>query len=186
MILIGSTARNSGKTTLAVSLIEKYKKQMPVIGIKVTTIDENNRSCIHGGEGCGACSSLKGDFEISEEKGQNPNKDTAMLLAAGAEKVYWLKTINTHIDEGIEALIAQIPKDTLIICESNTLRKFVNPAVFVMVRNTADSKIKKTAAEVIDQADIVFDNYFDGNFEALINEIEKRLSSFVTVSMPTK
>ncbi|WP_406542459.1 hypothetical protein [Clostridium ljungdahlii] len=53
MILIGSTARNSGKTTLAVSIINKYKLSRPVVALKVTTIQDKNGKCIRGGEGCG-------------------------------------------------------------------------------------------------------------------------------------
>jgi hypothetical protein len=67
MILIGSTARNSGKTTLASLIINRYKLNRPVIGLKVTTIHDKNKRCIHGGEGCGVCSSLKGNFQITED-----------------------------------------------------------------------------------------------------------------------
>ena len=93
MILIGATARNSGKTTLAVSIIEKYKEKMPVYGIKVTTIDGEHRHCVYGGEGGGVSSNLEGDFEITEEVLGDEKKDTVLLLAGGAQKVYWLKTI---------------------------------------------------------------------------------------------
>ena len=176
MILVGATARNSGKTTLAVAIIEKYKEKMPVYGIKVTTIDSNHRQCVHGGEGCGACSNLAGDFEITEEVLRDEKKDTVLLLAGGAKKVYWLKTINTCMAKGIETVISRIPKEALIICESNTLRKVVNPGIFVMVRNTRDSQMKNTAAAVIDQADIVFENRFDGKIETVLDEIAQKMN----------
>ena len=172
MILIGSTARNSGKTTLAISIINKYKLSRPVVALKVTTIQEKNGKCIRGGEGCGVCSSLKGNFEITEELNSANNKDTSLLLAAGAEKVYWLKTLKNNMYEGFEAFITQIPKNTLIVCESNSLRKVVNPGVFVMIKNAKDSQMKKSASEVIDQADIIIENNFNDNFEKVIKEIE--------------
>ena len=176
MILIGATARNSGKTTLAVAIIDRYKERRPVYGIKVTTVDGNHRQCIHGGEGCGACSNLKGDFEITEEVLREQKKDTVALLAGGAQKVYWLKTINTAMAEGIAAVLEKIPQDALIICESNTLRKIVRPGVFVMVRNTRDPQVKDTAAAVIAQADIIFDNYFDGNVKKVLAEIDEKIA----------
>lgn len=176
MILIGSTARNSGKTTLAIAIIEKYKNKVPIYGIKITTIAEKNGKCIHGGEGCGVCTNFQDDFDITEELSNTNNKDTSVLLAGGAQKVYWLKTLVSHIGEGIEAVVAKIPEDALIICESNSLRKVVEPGVFVMVKNTEDSQIKKTAAAVIDQADIVFENYFQDSFDELISEISNRIN----------
>lgn len=175
MILIGSTARNSGKTTLAVAIIEKYKNKTPVYGIKVTTIAEKHGKCIHGEEGCGVCTNFDNDFDITEELGNTNNKDTAVLLAGGAKKVYWLKTLASYISEGIEAVLAKIPPNALIICESNSLRKVVEPGVFVMVKNTEDSQIKITAAEVIEQADIVYENYFHDNFDEVINQISHRI-----------
>lgn len=175
MILIGSTARNSGKTTLAVSIIEKYKSVVPVYGIKVTTIAEKHGKCIHGGEGCGVCTNFEDDFDITEEFNNTNNKDTSVLLAGGAEKVYWLKTLASYIDEGIAAVIKKIPAQALIICESNSLRKVVEPGVFVMVKNTEDNQIKTSAAEVMDQADIVFENYFHDNFEEVVNQVSQHI-----------
>lgn len=176
MILIGATARNSGKTTLALSIIKKFKSRVPVFGLKVTTIAKRNGGCIHGGEGCGACSSLKdANFEIAEEKNDSGNKDTSMLLAAGAQRVFWLKVLFSHLDEGIEAVLKMIPEGSLIICESNSLRKIVEPGVFVMVKNSEDSFVKKSAEEVIGQADIIFENQFTDDFQDVLKEIELKL-----------
>lgn len=172
MILIGSTARNSGKTTLAVSIINKYKLSRPVVALKVTTIQEKNGKCIRGGEGCGVCSSLKGNFEIMKELNSANNKDTSLLLAAGAENVYWLKALKDNMYEAFNAFITKIPENALIVCESNSLRKVVNPGVFIMIKNSKDSQMKKSASEVIDQADITIENSFNDDFEKVIKEIE--------------
>jgi len=175
MILIGSTARNSGKTTLALSIIKKYKNKAPIYAIKVTTIAVKNGGCIHGGDGCGVCSRMQSDFEITKEESKAGIKDTSMLLAGGAKMVYWLKTLKDHIGEGIAAVLAEIPEEALIICESNSLRKVVKPGIFIMVKNTDDDQIKKSAQEVFDQANIVFENNFDGGFESVMNEIEQKI-----------
>ena len=175
MILIGSTARNSGKTTLAVSVIEKYKNIAPIYAIKITTIAVKNGGCIHGGDGCGVCSRMQSDFEITKEESKDGIKDTSMLLASGAKVVYWLKALKDHIGEGIAAVLAEIPADALIICESNSLRKVVQPGIFIMMKNTDDDQIKKSAQEVFDHAEIVFENNFDGCLENVMNEIEQRI-----------
>lgn len=172
MILIGSTSRNSGKTTLASLIINKCNLNRPVVGLKVTTIHDKNKKCIHGGEGCGVCSSLKGNFQITEELDASNNKDTSLLLAAGAKQVYWLKTLENNIYEGFEAFIAQIPRNILIVCESNSLRTVVNPGAFIMVKNTRDDQIKKSASDVIDHADLIIENNFNDNFQKTIKEID--------------
>lgn len=175
MILIGSTARNSGKTALAISLINKYRMHHRVIALKVTTIAEKNGKCIRGGNGCGTCSSLSGNYELTEELNTSGNKDTAILLAAGTEKVYWLKVLRSHIQEGFEEFIALMPENALIICESNSLRKFVKPGVFIMLKPSGDNKIKDSAAEVISQADIIYENNLEDDFGSLVKEIEYRM-----------
>lgn len=186
MILIGSTARNSGKTTLAVSIIERYKNEMPVYAIKITTIAEKNGKCIHGGSDCGVCSNLKDNYEITEEKKSDGIKDTSLLLASGAHQVYWLKVVKEHLKEGINAVIARIPENALIVCESNSLRKVVHPGFFVIVKNTKVGAIKKSASEVWDQADFVFDNNFTDDFAEITSEIDRRIGQKRIPLFPAK
>jgi hypothetical protein len=172
MILIGSTARNSGKTALAVSIINEYKSNRPVAALKVTTIAEKNRKCIRGGEGCGTCSRLKGNFEILEELNTASNKDTSLLLAAGAEKVYWLKALKSDVLEGFLKFISLLPENMLIVCESNSLRNVVKPGAFIMVKNVGNNQIKNSAMQVINQADIIYENDLKDDFGSVITEIE--------------
>ncbi|RMC98886.1 hypothetical protein D9O40_12430, partial [Clostridium autoethanogenum] len=90
---------------------------------------------------------------------------------AVAEKVDWLKTLKNNSSEGFNTFISQIPENALIVCESNSLRKVVKPGVFVMMKNTKDSQMRKSASEVINQADIIIENNFNDNFEKVIKEI---------------
>ncbi len=156
MILIGSSSRNSGKTTLAKAIIEKYKGKRAVYGIKITSISEKNSRCIHGDRACGLCSSFDDDYIITEELCKRGNKDTETLLRSGAEKVFWLKTLVSHIDEGISELLEKIPEDVLIVCESNSLRKVLSPGLFIMMRREDNEIVKSSAQEVIEKADIVY------------------------------
>lgn len=171
MILIGSSSRNSGKTTIAMELIKQLKNRSPIIGLKVTTIQQKNSKCPRGGEGCGTCSNMKGNFELLEETNANAKKDTSLLLSTGAEKVYWLKCLKTHIKPAIEEFMLQVPKDTLIICESNSLRTVVNPGIFIMVKNSQNNIIKNSASEVIHNADIIIENDFKNNINSITEKI---------------
>ena len=172
MVMIGSSGRNSGKTTLATALIKKFKCDFPIIGLKVTTITEKDGKCPRGGEGCGVCSNLEGNFEIIEETNKDGIKDTSCLLASGAKNVYWLKTLKSHNLEGFETFMSTIPKDTLIICESNSLRKVVRPGIFIMMNNSPNNTIKETASEVIDKADIIIDYDFRNDIDTIIEKLE--------------
>lgn len=171
MILIGSSGRNSGKTTIAVKLIDQLKNKFSIIGLKITTIEQKNGKCPRGGDGCGTCSNLKGNFELLEETNKNSKKDTSILLAAGAEKVYWLKCLKTDIDSAISAFMTLISENALIICESNSLRNVVDPGIFVMLNNTKNNIIKKSASEVVDKADIIIENDFKDNIDFMAEKI---------------
>lgn len=155
MLLIGSTGPNSGKTVLACSLIERFRKTSPVVGVKVTTIKKRNGRCPRGGVGCGVCSSLDGDFAITEETNRNSHKDTCRLLAAGADRVLWLRVMKDCLKTGIEALLEVIPHDVPIVCESNSLRGIVKPGVFIMIAGGGAVLRKVTARRVIKHADRV-------------------------------
>lgn len=171
MILIGSSGRNSGKTTLAVKLIDKWKDKFPVIALKITTIEKKDGKCPRGGKGCGVCTNIQENFQLIEEKNMSSNKDTSLLLSSGAEKVYWLKVLRTHISEGIESFLSIIPEDSLIICESNSLRKIVKPEVFIMLKNTKDSSIKKSAEEVMDKADLIVEGDFLDDIDRIVGKV---------------
>src|SRR5512137_57792 len=105
MILVGSTARNLGKTALAARLVEALRPREKVIGVKVTTIREKGAKCPRGGDGCGTCASLTGKYDIREETDPGGDKDTSQLLKAGAARVFWLRVMKDALAEGLAALM---------------------------------------------------------------------------------
>jgi len=145
MLMIGSAGANVGKTELACAIIRKFGKSTPITGIKVTTIEAKDGQCPRGGEGCGVCSSLDGDFYITEESSKSSGKDTARLLAAGARKVFWLRVMKTHLKEGITSLLDVVGREEVLVCESNSLREVVEPGLFLILRGR-DSKAWKSSA----------------------------------------
>ena len=148
MLMIGSAGANIGKTELACALIKKFNKNKAIIGIKVTTIKAKDRQCPRGGRGCGVCSSLEGNFCITQETDADSGKDTARLLAAGAAKVFWMRVMKTHLKEGLAALLDKIGPDAVSLCESNSLRQVVKPGLFLMVRDK-DPRMWKSSADVV-------------------------------------
>lgn len=154
MVMVGSTGRNSGKTTLSSEFIKKYKDKYKIVALKVTTIQERSMKCPRGGEGCGVCTSLKGNFDIRQEHGVGDVKDTQRLKKAGAHGVYWIRSYPEYLTEAFGEFLGLVEDADLIICESNSLRSYVKPGTFIMIDNAKDPK--KTAQEVMGQADLVF------------------------------
>ncbi len=148
MLMIGSAGINAGKTVLACEVIKKFCKSTNITGIKVTTIKAKDGTCPRGGRGCGVCSSLDGDFCITEELRRNSSKDTSRLLAAGAHRVFWLRVMRSHLQLGLTALLSITGPDTISVCESNSLRYVVEPGLFLMVTAPNLKKWKASAQDV--------------------------------------
>jgi len=153
MLMIGSAASNIGKTELACTLLRKFVKNHDITGIKVTTIKGKESQCPRGGEGCGVCASLEGVYCITEEFDGSTQKDTARLLNAGANRVFWLRVLQEHLLNGIKALVDLIGSDTISICESNSLREVVKPGLFLMVESNDSKKWKSSAIRMKKYAD---------------------------------
>ncbi len=155
ILLIGAAGRNTGKTTFACRVIESISKDTPLVAAKITTITERNGQCPRGGEGCGACSSLEGDFQITQETDSSSDKDTARLLRAGAKKVYWLRTQKDCLKEAATALLETIGPGTPCVIESNSLRLIAQPSLFIMTKDAGTSEYKPSAKDVADLTDMM-------------------------------
>jgi len=161
MVMIGAASRNVGKTELACDLSSRFSKQHQVIAIKVTAVDRNDGLCPRGGKGCGVCSSLDCDFAITEETQGPPGKDTTRLLKAGAHRVFWLRSLKTHLAKGFGVLLDSLPQDALLVVESTSLRNHVDPDLFILARDPGITTIKQSAQGVLHLADRVL--FFSGH-----------------------
>ena len=154
MLMIGSAGSNVGKTELACVVLRIFSGEgRDIVGIKVTTIKEKDGQCPRGGKGCGVCSSLEGVYSIAEETDITSGKDTGRLLAAGAHRVFWLRVLKTHLQEGLSALLDIVGPETTSICESNSLRNLVEPGLFLVVQRKDADMWKPSALEVKEHAD---------------------------------
>ena len=163
MLMVGSTGANVGKTELACRIIKKFAGDTELVGIKVTTIKEKDGHCPRGGQGCGVCASLEGDFDVIQETDETSDKDTARLLRAGAAKVFWLRSMKGSLAKGFAALLDVVGPDSTLVCESNSLRRVVEPGLFIMVKSREQGTVKESAQQVMDYADEVvnFGDEFD-------------------------
>lgn len=138
MLLIGATEKDAGKTSLSEKIIRRFSAHHTLYGIKCTVLK--------GLEG------RKG-FSVFEEYNPRRAKDTGRLLSAGCRKVFWLKTDEEHTGEGIRKVVSDIPESAAILCESNSLAKYIRPGLFLMVRKHPTAGLKDSASEVMDRVD---------------------------------
>jgi hypothetical protein len=157
MLMLGALGRNAGKTEFACALLRKWTSQREIVGIKVTTVHERDGNCPRGGEGCGVCTSFGGSYLLTEEINPLSSKDTSRLLAAGASRVWWLRVLRSELATGFQALLHEIGRDAISICESNSLRHIVKPGLFAVLREKGFTGCKPSCREVFDLADFVIE-----------------------------
>jgi hypothetical protein len=146
MILIGATNRNLGKTTITVNIIKWFlekKFDAKIYGIKGTVLKDKKS---------------KNGFTVLEELNSNKDKDTSRMLKAGCEKVFWLKCDEEHVKPGLENIMDSIPENSFVICESNTVRKYVKPSLFLMVERSGETSVKPSSTKVKKQVDFLIDS----------------------------
>jgi len=155
LLLVGGSGRNSGKTELACRIIARHAPSEPVVGLKVTTVDRTDGHCPHGGDGCGVCSSLEVPWIVSEELDRRSTKDTCRMLASGARRVLWLRSLRSELAGGATELLDRVPPGWVAVGESTSLRGCVEPGLFLLVRGPESNGTKASARAVAHMADHV-------------------------------
>lgn len=136
LLLIAGTGRNTGKTTLACSIINKFSSDFQIIGLKISPH-------FHGGTESLKLLSGNKFFNIYEEISANTGKDSSKMLKAGAYKVYYIETNDEHLLPAFLKFKKITPPGYPIVCESPALRNYINPDIFIIV-DSESTKNKKT------------------------------------------
>ncbi|MBN2893804.1 MAG: hypothetical protein JXL97_18180 [Bacteroidales bacterium] len=150
MIMIGSNARNSGKTWLCTYLIHKFSLNYNVIGIKAKTLYSEkdmphfNNEIIE-----------KQGFDIFEEHEVSDKNDTSKMRLAGAKKALFLQTKIEKIQEAVAKLTEYFDDNSLIICESNNLIGEISPSLFLLCTSNNPINVKSNYQELEKKADLI-------------------------------
>lgn len=182
MLMVGASCKADGKTTFTCSLIEKFRSQIDIVGVKISTIDSINESHHPDVTRTGKNNLSSRHYYITEEKEKCGHADTARMLAAGAKNVLWLQVLNTHLKEGIDALMDNFRNDIVSICESNRARRIIEPGAFVMIRKSREVTWKPSAREVVVYADRIVASD-STQFDIDLNDIQFLYNRWV-VRMP--
>ncbi len=145
ILLIGGAARNVGKTTFSTSVIKHFSRFHSIIGLKVKTIRPGDER-YHGKR-----SKLSNSNFLIREESFLSEEDTGKMFSAGAKRVFYIKTKQQAIFEAIQTLFNEIGQEHLIVCESNSLREFINPALFLLIRSKTGEEHPKHHALKLEQ-----------------------------------
>ncbi len=151
LIVIGGHSRSVGKTSVVAGLIATLR-DFHWTAIKVTQYGHG--ICSRNGHAC-ACATADHSWAISEEKDRSGKSDTSRFLQAGAESALWVRTQQGHLDEALPALQKRIAGKENVICESNSLLRFMKPDLYLTVLDPGTADFKASAREFLELANVV-------------------------------
>ncbi len=143
LLIVAGTGRNSGKTTLVCDIIRRISVLQQIVAIKVTPHFHENYIT-------GKVITDKGGLFIMEENLASSDKDSSRMLAAGAWKVYFVMAMDDKVKEAFLTILSLFPEKTPVICESESLRHYLEPGLFLMM-NRSDRSVIKPGATVLQQ-----------------------------------
>lgn len=160
LLLIGGASRNVGKTTLISNIIRHFSKTHKIVGLKIKTISDNDQF-FHGSD-----TQLPFEnFSLIEEFELENEKDSSLMLKNGAKRAFRLRLHHTKLLEAFKFFMNQLKEETLIICESNSLRKVIIPDLYFVIKFQNQENMKTSAIELEKYADkIIFTDGFKHNF----------------------
>jgi hypothetical protein len=149
LVMVGGHARNVGKTSVVAGIIGGLR-EFNWTAAKITQFGHG--VCSVNGEACG-CALSEHQFSITEERHRDTGTDTARFLAAGACRSLWVRTKQGELATALPAFTSKIEADEFVIVESNSLRRFITPALYIQVLDAANSDFKISAQQFFDLSD---------------------------------
>ncbi|HEX8091463.1 MAG TPA: hypothetical protein VF762_21595, partial [Blastocatellia bacterium] len=125
MVMVGGHSRNVGKTSVVEGIIRALP-EMNWTAVKITQFGHD--VCSADGKSCD-CTVSEHEFSISEERKRDSGTDTARFFSAGASRSLWVRTRQGELFTALDALRSEIGNDEFVIVESNSLRRFIKPAI---------------------------------------------------------
>lgn len=148
LLIIAGTGRNSGKTTLACTIISQSGKH-GIIAVKISPHEHNPSSSsvlIHSG----------GGFEIYRECSPGGSKDTQRMIEAGASEAYYIRADDLSVVDAFGLIYKKVPGNIPVVCESPVLRRYYVPGLFIIADSGFVQK-RKDLEGIADLADLKVD-----------------------------
>lgn len=149
LVMVGGHARNVGKTSVVAGIIGGLR-EFNWTAAKITQFGHG--VCSVNGAACG-CAVSEHQFSITEERHRDTGTDTARFLAAGARRSLWVRTKQGELATALPTFTSKIEADEFVIVESNSLRRFIKPALYIQVLDAANPDFKVSAQQFFDLSD---------------------------------
>jgi hypothetical protein len=151
LIVIGGHSRSVGKTSVVAGLIAALP-EFHWTALKITQYGHG--ICSAKGQACD-CATGDHSWAITEEKNRAADSDTSRFLAAGAARVWWVRTEQGRLAEAMPMVREKLAQAENVIVESNSILKFVRPDVYMTVLDPSTADFKNSAREFLDRATAV-------------------------------
>jgi hypothetical protein len=151
LIVIGGHSRNVGKTSVVAGLVAALP-EYNWTALKITQYGHG--VCAMDGEPC-RCATDDHSWAISEELDCSGESDTSRFLAAGAARVWWVRTEQGRLAEAMPTVRGKLAESKNAIVESNSILKFLRPDLYLTVLDPTTADFKRSAQEFLDRADAV-------------------------------
>jgi len=151
LLVIGGHSRSVGKTSVAAGLIAALP-EFHWTAMKITQYGHG--ICSRNGEACD-CATSDHSWAITEETNRSGDSDTSRFLAAGAARVWWVRSEQGRLAEAMPAVRRRLSESENAILESNSILKFVRPDLYLTILDPANPDFKRSAQEFLDRADAV-------------------------------
>ena len=149
LIIVGGNSRNVGKTSVVANLVRALPGRR-WLAMKITQYGHG--ICSAKGEPCD-CASASHTAAVTVERDAESGTDTSRFLAAGAERVLWVRTEQGHLAEAMPRVRKELASAENVIVESNSLVRFVQPDLYLAVLDPAVADFKPSAQLFLDRAD---------------------------------
>ncbi len=152
IVVVGGHTRNIGKTTLATQILAATPG-LHWTAMKITQYGHG--VCSANGEACD-CATADHTIAISEERRRDTGTDTSRMLAAGADRVLWVRTQQGQLVEAMPRLRSEMAKSTNLLLKSNSVLRFLRPDLYAAVLDPTVVDFKESASRYLDRADALF------------------------------
>lgn len=163
LLLIAGNGRDSGKTTLACLIIQKFSPKYNLIAVKISP--HKHRITAGGKVLC--------DWEnlyIAEETEGAKGKDSSRMLEAGAKRSFFICASGEQLPVALNCILETVDNHALFVCESGGLRQFAEPGLFLIVDRSGSSAIKSGTQNLL-QYENIWVTFSGHHFNLNLDEI---------------
>jgi hypothetical protein len=148
-LVVGGHTRNIGKTALVVDIVRAFP-EAAWTAVKIT--QHGHGVCSINGKECD-CAPVNHSYALDEEQDRSNRTDTSRFLVSGAARSIWVRARQGCLGEFLPRLLREIPAETNVIIESNSVMEFVRPDLYLVVLDPAKEDFKESARRYLHRAD---------------------------------